>query len=80
MADTVRIELSQDQALVLFEFLARFDAAQGTMPLDSAAQKVLWVVEAALEKILVAPLAKDYDRLLQEARERVLNEPSGSSA
>ena len=38
---------------------------------DQAEQRVLWDLEAMLEKALVAPLRADYADLLATARERV---------
>ncbi|WP_307038862.1 hypothetical protein [Agromyces ramosus] len=67
------LELSSEEALVLFEWLARAedeDALESTF-VDKAEQLVLWSVEGQLEKELVAPFRTDYDRLLQAARDAV---------
>ena len=71
----VALSLSEDEALVLFEFLARLDEAErpGLFE-DQAEQRVLWNLEVALEKALVAPLRPDYAELLQRARDRVRDE------
>ena len=70
MPNSVTIELSNDEALVLFELVTRLDTPEPTK-LDAAEQAVLWKLEATLEKLLVEPLKGDYDRLLQEARDRI---------
>jgi hypothetical protein len=72
--DRIRIELSTDEALVLFEFLHRYGDSDTLEVVDQAEQRVLWDVLALLEKTLVAPFDPDYNRLLAEARGRVRDE------
>jgi len=68
----VSLTLSSDEALVLFDWLARTSAATHPAPFaDPAEQLVLWDVEALLERVLVAPLELDYEVLLDDARRRV---------
>ena len=68
----VSLTMSSDEALVLFDWLARTSAATHPVPFaDPAEQLVLWNVEALLERVLVAPLKPDYDVLLDDARRRV---------
>lgn len=65
----VVVELTREEALVLFEWLSKHD---GSLPLDdSSEQTVLWRLEAALEGVLVEPLATDYLALVAAAREHV---------
>ena len=66
----VTLALNGNEALVLFEWLARFNNGSSDLE-DQAEQRVLWDVEAMLEKALVAPLRTDYADLLATARERV---------
>jgi hypothetical protein len=70
MGKVVAIELSGDEALVLFEWLAGMDAAK--LGVGEAEQRVLSGIEAALEKSLVEPFAKDYVDLVEQARRRIL--------
>jgi hypothetical protein len=70
MGTAVAIELSGDEALVLFEWLAGLDSAR--LGVGEAEQRVLWRIEAALEKSLVEPFASDYRELVARARQRVL--------
>lgn len=73
-ADEVSVGLSRDQALVLFEWLARTGA--GDQPAafeDQAEQRALWDLEAALEKVLTEPFKSDYRERLEVARSRVRN-------
>lgn len=72
MSDEISLELSRDQALVLFEWRARTGAGeQPAAFVDQAEQRVLWDLEAALEKHLVEPFKSDYRDLLAAARGRV---------
>lgn len=64
----VTIELSDAEALVLFEWLASHDE----LPFDDAAeQSVLWSIEAQLEKTLIEPFRPEYRALVDAARAAV---------
>ena len=77
----IRIELKDEDALVLFEFLARHDDMDNslsgneeisTLTLEDKAELYsLWQLQGALEKILVEPFRPDYDILVNKAREKV---------
>lgn len=70
--DKVHLELSQDEALVFFEWLTRFnEAADTTRFEDQAEQRVLWDIEAMLESTLVQPFKATYDESLARARAAV---------
>ena len=58
--------MSGDEALVLFEWLAGLEAAKVTI--GEAERRVLWRIEAVLEKSLVEAFAKDYAALVEQAR------------
>jgi hypothetical protein len=65
----IQIELSGDEALILFDWLTR---TEGTLPIaDRAEQTVLWRIEGQLEIALSEPLAPDYSQLLDAARARI---------
>ncbi len=72
------IDLTRDQALVLFECLARWETT-GHEPnfLHPAERVVLWGVQAQLEKVLVEPFRSDFDALLNSARERLSPQSGG---
>lgn len=69
------LELSSEEALVLFEWLSRSEDEDDEMLestfADKAEQFVLWSLHAQLQKALVAPFRTDYDRLLQAARDAI---------
>ncbi len=69
--DQVTIRLSDDQALVLYELLSRFDHDEELTVEDRAEERVLWDVHAQLEKALVAPFDPRYAALVAAARDRL---------
>lgn len=72
MADDISIDLSRDQALVLFEWLARTSAADQPVTYeDQAEQRALWDLEASLESVLTEPLREDYRQCVDAARARL---------
>jgi hypothetical protein len=68
------IDLSEDQALVLFDWLAlREEARSESDPIDAETQ-VLWNIEGQLERVLIQPFDPNYTTLVQRARQRILSE------
>lgn len=70
----VVLELTGDEALVFFEWLSRENEKHALPVQHEAERRVLFDLEALLEKDLVAPFAEDYDAQLKAARERVVQE------
>ena len=73
--DGIALKLTKAEALVLFDWLARTDAAEALHCEDPAEQQVLWRIEGQLEKTLVEPLRPDYVQLVVEARRQVREAP-----
>ena len=67
----VKLELTNDEALVLYDWLARFNQRDSADFADQAEECVLFDLEAMLEKTLVAPLQSNYAELLARARANV---------
>lgn len=67
-ADPVRLELSSDQALVLFDWLYQRSSSESPDAEDTPEERVLAYLECLLEASLSAPLSPDYARLLERAR------------
>lgn len=67
----IRIELTADEALVLFEFLQRFSDSDMLTLEDQAEQQVLWNLCCLMEKSLSAPFASNYGELVAQARGRL---------
>jgi hypothetical protein len=71
MGGPVHLELTGDEALVLFEFLGRLDE-DGTLAVkDQSEERALWNLLCLLEKQLVEPLLPEYEVLLTAARDRL---------
>jgi hypothetical protein len=67
----MNFELTDDQALVFFEWLSRLDE-QNAFPFDDEAEElVLWSLHGQLEKVLKAQFDPSYRELVSEARARV---------
>lgn len=71
MTEEVTLKLTRDEAIVFFEWLARFNAVEGVHFEDQAEQRVLWNLKASLESTLLEPFEPDYDKILTAARSRV---------
>jgi hypothetical protein len=70
--DGVVIELSRDEALVLFEWLHRSeDQDRVSQPEHQAEQVALWNLSALLERALVEPFSQNYRQSVADARERL---------
>ena len=70
----ITLELSGDEALVLSEFLSRFGESGELRIEDQAEVRVLWDIQASLEKLLTQPFMPDYREQVLEARKRVRDE------
>ena len=68
----MQIELSDDVALVLFEFLSREEDRVSVQ--HHAERKALWKLSGQLESQLVEPFDPNYLRLLDQARARITGE------
>ncbi len=71
----VNIELTKEEAIVLFEYLGRFNENDNLEKFeDQAEQRVLWDIECILEKELSEPFRADYQEIVKKAREAVRDE------
>lgn len=70
-AETIKIELNSDEALILFEFLSRYSDTDTLTVEDQPEQRVLWNLCCDLEKVLVEPMSTSYRELLGTARSRI---------
>ena len=72
---TVRVVLSANEALVLFEWLHRVENQEAALGIeDQAEQRVLWDMSACLERVLVEPFDGNYHQLVSDARAAVRDE------
>jgi hypothetical protein len=72
MNKNITITLSHDEALVLFDFFARFcDGDEGFTMRHTAEYLAFMRISAQLDKALVELFQPQYIELLQTARERI---------
>jgi hypothetical protein len=72
MAENVTIQLSHDEALVLFESFSRFCEDDDEFTLRHNAEFVAFMrISAQLDQALVEPFRPEYPELLRAARDRV---------
>jgi hypothetical protein len=71
MGKPVRLELTGDEALVLYEFLARFEDNGALAIADRAEERALWNVHCLLQKQLLEIFHPDYEALVAAARDRL---------
>lgn len=72
----ISLEITKDQALVLYEFLARVDTTDEFRKVTQhvSEEVVMWKLEALLETILTEPFEDGYPAILNKARATVANE------
>jgi hypothetical protein len=66
----MRIELSHDELLVLYNLLHRLEDAEGIFQ-DMAERQVLWRIQTQLEKELAEPFQADCQATIEAARRAV---------
>lgn len=67
----IEIRLTQDEALVLCEFFARFQASNRLRLNNNAEFIALSRISAQIDRVLVQPFQPDYVELLEAARQRL---------
>lgn len=73
----VKLELTPNEALVLFEYLSRFSDTDDPTIHDQSERRVLWDLCCQLESTLVEPFRADYRELLDAARAQVRDPTEG---
>lgn len=73
----MKLELTQDEALVLFEWLSRLDEMDAFPCDDPSEEQVLWSLHAQLQKVLVEPFEDNYGELVRQAQMRVREKRQG---
>ena len=69
--ENINLELSREEALVLFEWISRFNKSESSSFEDQAEQRILWDLEAMLESKLFEPFDANYPEMLARARAKV---------
>ncbi len=71
----IAITFSEEEALVLLEWLRNFNEEERpTLFQDQAEQRVLWDMEAELEKVVSATFDNNYQEILSKARQKIRDE------
>ena len=73
------VQLSTDEALVLFELFARFSATNELRLRHNAEFVALSRISAQIDKAVTAPFDAQYEALLAQARERVADGYEGNA-
>lgn len=71
MSDDVVLQLSSDAALVLLVLVGRLNESETMSFEDQAEQRVLWDLEADLERAISAVTSGDFQAQVQAARDSV---------
>lgn len=70
--DKISLDLSNDEALILFEWLCRFNECDHSVHIqDQAEERILFDLEAILENSMNEIFDNDYKDKLLQARERI---------
>jgi len=71
---TISLELTHDEALVLFEWIHGVEEERRFRQVVSQSAEVvaLWALSGALEKALAEPFAPDYRELIRAASQRLV--------
>ena len=70
----MQIEISKNEALVLFEFLSRYSETDVLSIEHKAEQQALYNLACAFEKNMTDPFRPDYKRTLELARKKLQND------
>lgn len=74
-SEEIIIKFNKEEAIVLFEFLSRLNEKENKELFeDQSEEKMLWLLEGQLEKILVEPFMPNYREILLEARNKIRDE------
>lgn len=75
-SSSVNIELTKDDALVLFDWLYELnensDEYRAIIGSETAEQGAIWGLKCALEKILSEPFSNDYNDFVLEAKNNII--------
>ena len=67
----IKITLTSDEALVLFDFLQRFSETEKLEITDQAEERALWNLCCLLEKELLPPFLEEYKDHLKSAQAKL---------
>jgi len=68
----ISVRIGRDEAVVLFEMLAKFTRQKALSVRDEAERLALFRLHGALESTLTEPFRPEYKQLVDESRSRLL--------
>jgi hypothetical protein len=77
MSEDIKISLTHDEALVLFEFFARFQESDQFALRHNSEFIAFSHIAGQIEETLVEPFKSDYLELLQKAQKRLADDYEG---
>ena len=72
--ESIKIEITKDEALVLFDMLSRYSDADILSIEHQAEQRALWNLTCVFEKTISGAFDPDYKKVLEAARNRLQDE------
>ena len=70
--NNITINLSNAEAIVLFEMLSQFEEEETALPLEDQAEEfALWRLHGFLQKALVEPFHPDWIAILKSSRDEL---------
>jgi hypothetical protein len=73
----INIEISEDDAVVLFEFFERFEEKKELYFIHPAEYLSLMKISAQIDKTITTIFEKNYGEILNDARERIAEDFKG---
>ena len=70
----IKVEITNDEALVLFEFLSRYSDTDTLSIEHQSEQRALWNLTCVFEKTINEAFGSDYKKSLEAARNRLQDE------
>jgi len=72
--ESIKLEITKDEALVLFEILSRYSDTDILSIEYQAEQRALWNLACVFEKTISEAFDPDYKKVLETARNRLQDE------
>ena len=72
--DSIQLEVTNDEALVLFDMLSRYSDTDALSIEHQSEQRALWNLTCIFEKVITEAFNGDYKTSLTAARERLKDE------
>ncbi len=74
----VSLELTKEEAIVLFEFLERFNKIEHNPHFEDQSElRILWDIECTLEQKLSESFRIDYQEIVNRARKNIRDKGAG---